>query len=965
MALEKKNISLDLIQGADTKANNQIDTGYQDMENVVFTGDMTVKKMNGFDVVETLPATEKFSLLSRMKNDLLAFSDNGVYRYNETGQAFNKISENTTSQIESTGVIGKFISFSDNYYCVHDESVNNSVDSGKTSFYSVDGTLINTIYGNQFASQLAGNVLKIVSFGDAFYFCLYVQASLAIFISKYEIDVGTGLFVYSAHVGSLVTVGTMNVIDFATDGNEIFCCYYINNGGVNSIVAVKWLTSSTGGAAPTASSTIASLVATSIELFNKNTTQIYISIVINAGASNYPHDLLVCEKISLGVSSEVPLGVYNNSGRLYSCPISDTSAVAIIIKNPMGQIFKQGDCYYIGQWFYNRGQIFTKINKLIQVGVSTTWVARPVAICESSNVKFNSSPFTTLDGVYGTLNPVCSSGGFNYITSYNSLGLSVLIKFKADAEQKSSYIEIDKSNIISNGLPLYYDGDSISEFGFLDVPQVDGYTTDLTGTLPADTYFVVCIYEWKDANGNTFFSQHSSPFKLVAALNTKLFLEVAYNLNTDKKNILLKVYIRGTNKLYQLTNTYNLSNGGSLNIGVEVIHVFTISSYPSVNAELAPYQDGSIQPEIITNTQSVSLYSDRIITMSKDAPLSIAYSQQKVPYDAFEFNNDTFYLDVLDKRGVNEDGLTGSVAMDGRLIIFKENSILYINGSGPSRANSNDDFSAPLLITTDAGCTEPRSVVLTPNGVMFKTDKGIYLLDRKLQVQYIGASVERFNSNTITSAILIEGVNEVRFTTLEGEILVYNYFSSAWSWFTALPAVSACLWKNKFVLLTTDNRVLIESKTHKKIIDGATNSEIIQKISSPWIRIDRVQGWEKAYEVRIIGDYKSAHKMIIKVFYDYELYISEEYTIDPLTSDQYNTTVRPTNEDLENGTKINGVYQIRVDLIRKNCQAFRIEITDDPLDIANNTGESFALSNVTFTVGLKKGAAKIQALKSN
>ena len=51
-------------------------------------------------------------------------------------------------------------------------------------------------------------------------------------------------------------------------------------------------------------------------------------------------------------------------------------------------------------------------------------------------------------------------------------------------------------------------------------------------------------------------------------------------------------------------------------------------------------------------------------------------------------------------------------------------------------------------------------------------------------------------------------------------------------------------------------------------------------------------------------------------------------------------------------------------MVRKNCEAFRLEIEDIPLDIANNTGESFALSNLEVTVGLKKNPVKLNPEKT-
>jgi hypothetical protein len=162
----------------------------------------------------------------------------------------------------------------------------------------------------------------------------------------------------------------------------------------------------------------------------------------------------------------------------------------------------------------------------------------------------------------------------------------------------------------------------------------------------------------------------------------------------------------------------------------------------------------------------------------------------------------------------------------------------------------------------------------------------------------------------------------------------------------------------------TSGKIYTESALHHKIVEGAVHTAIIQTISTPWLRVDKEQGWSKIYKTLILGVFKSQHKIKLEVYYDYETYISETYLLQPLASAQYNLVSRPTNAQLQDGTKINGIYQMIIDMVRKNCSAFRIVITDVPEDVANNTGECFALSNITVTVGLKKGPAKLPASKS-
>jgi hypothetical protein len=246
-----------------------------------------------------------------------------------------------------------------------------------------------------------------------------------------------------------------------------------------------------------------------------------------------------------------------------------------------------------------------------------------------------------------------------------------------------------------------------------------------------------------------------------------------------------------------------------------------------------------------------------------------------------------------------------------------------------------------------------------PEGLMFMSDKGIYLLNRKLQASYIGAPVEIFNSEIITGAILLEAKNEVRFSTISGIVLVYNYYSSQWSWFKNLPSSSSIVIGGKYSIFGTGGVWQKEGSGFK--LNG---SSIIQKISSPWLRINGEQSWQKVYDLILVGVYKSEHQVKLSIYYDYEQYAETVYYLDVLPSSQYNKTTRPATTDTEAGTQFDGVYQLLIDIPRKNCQSFRFVIEDVPLNIDSNSGECFSLTSFSLTYGVKNGPAKIPTAKT-
>ena len=141
-------------------------------------------------------------------------------------------------------------------------------------------------------------------------------------------------------------------------------------------------------------------------------------------------------------------------------------------------------------------------------------------------------------------------------------------------------------------------------------------------------------------------------------------------------------------------------------------------------------------------TGLIVLHRNRIFLIPSTDALTLWFSKNIAPATPVAFS-DTF-TQSIDPRG---GPVTALATIDDKLLLFKGDRIFFMVGQGPDDLGQNNDLiNGAILITTDCGCIEPRSVVGTPVGIMFQSRKGIYLIDRSLAVQYIGASVERYNN---------------------------------------------------------------------------------------------------------------------------------------------------------------------------------------------------------------------------
>lgn len=201
-------------------------------------------------------------------------------------------------------------------------------------------------------------------------------------------------------------------------------------------------------------------------------------------------------------------------------------------------------------------------------------------------------------------------------------------------------------------------------------------------------------------------------------------------------------------------------------------------------------------------------------------------------------------------------------SIDDKLIPLAADAIWYIAGDGPAPNGSNSDFSTAIPIQTDVGCTQPRSVVSTPMGLMFANASGIYLLTRGLEVVFIGRPVQDTFADfpNVTSATLVSRRNQVRFTCRSGEgklgiVLVYDYAEERWATRTydLSPFVSSCVWGDRWIALTADGWIVrenLESDAAAYLDDGVW---VTATVETAWISRSGPTAFQRVRRVAVLA----------------------------------------------------------------------------------------------------------------
>ena len=349
---------------------------------------------------------------------------------------------------------------------------------------------------------------------------------------------------------------------------------------------------------------------------------------------------------------------------------------------------------------------------------------------------------------------------------------------------------------------------------------------------------------------------------------------------------------------------------------------------------------------------AMTLWQSRLFMVDAEDRNLIWFSKPVIEATPVEMS-DAFTLYIAPTTGAQ--GSTGDItalfSMDDKLLIFKKDALYYITGTGPDITGANNSFSDPIFITGTVGCDNPRSLVLTPQGVMFQSDKGIWLLGRDLQTMYIGAAVESYTQGQIvTSALCIPGTNQVRFTLDNLTGVMYDYFFQRWSNWNNINAISSVVYAGVQAYLNTYNQVVVETPGLYKDL----SHKVLLSLTTGWINLAGLQGFERFYQLFLLGQYIQPFALNVQLAYDYNPSPTQSTIVTPeqLQSTWGSEAAWGTGGPWGNGSN---AFEARVFPDRQKCESFQVTINELAVPGSNDNGAGLTLSGMNLIVGMKRG----------
>ena len=507
------------------------------------------------------------------------------------------------------------------------------------------------------------------------------------------------------------------------------------------------------------------------------------------------------------------------------------------------------------------------------------------------------------------------------------------------------YRNFNEVTYIANAGIKQYDGRTILDACFNTYPEIISLTEVAGGSMANGDYQYKVVYELVDVSGNVMYSAPSPASSITITGATGQACELVVhgpNLHdNDLENTVaapeltmrLAVYrTTASGSIYYLVHRENQVLPGTK-------YTLNYSAMSSADSSITDngkiYTNGNELENIsLPSVKCLEVHKNRLWAVATDEPDKLYYSKKKVRGETVGFYSDAFKRYDYD--------IVAITSFQGNMFVFSTDTISYIAGDGPDATGANDTFSDFILVSSDVGCVNLDSLISTDMGVFFESRKGIYLLQSGNVVNFIGGPAQDLiSNNTILAAANHPAKLQARWLLDNGSYVVFDYRYNQWlehQFNTNL--IDIVEYNGDFYQLYSNGKVYKETPGDY----GYGDSFFQFSATTGWINLNGITGYQRLYDIYLLGHYKSDHTLNVRIYYDYD-----DNTL--VESKTFDATTLDTRED----------YIVRIRPTRQKCRAIKLQIYDSA---QSGTYESAYLHGLRFVYGRKGINAQIRQGKS-
>lgn len=517
-------------------------------------------------------------------------------------------------------------------------------------------------------------------------------------------------------------------------------------------------------------------------------------------------------------------------------------------------------------------------------------------------------------------------------------------------------VEFGNNMPYAKSIPAFWDSEHDNEIGFSHPPTIKTIVGSAGGSIGTGTYYYVAVYEYMDAFGQLHRSAPSLPIAFTVMLPVN---QVTVSTYTPVRNRNLVSLAGGNMPIVAIYRTFANSAGPFFRV--------TPQERPGEgqnfnDRSVDTFLDDKVDLTISTNellyttgdvlanyppppTQVMALHQNRLWVISTEDG-ALYHSKEFLAGDGI-----AFHLALQISTNVQKERPVALCSIGHALVVFWKNSIGIVYGDGPNDLGVGGTYTLPQMIPGNIGCWDRRSVVKAPDGVMFMSEQGVYLLPNSLgPPQYIGAPIEAYTPAPITGAYLMENENQVFFRHYMNLCLIYNYYLKQWiMWQGPEPAfgqiVASALYDNQetLVLQYPENKIYQQDTSGNVFIDGGEsnpNRYYPMAFMTPWIKLGGLIGYQRIWKAFLLGDKGGQHDLKVHIEYDYGGLPSDDFTFEWAELN----TLDP--------------YEVEIQIPKQKCTAIQFVVwVDCETEEYDSEGPTFSALRLQY--GVKRGSARL------
>jgi hypothetical protein len=521
------------------------------------------------------------------------------------------------------------------------------------------------------------------------------------------------------------------------------------------------------------------------------------------------------------------------------------------------------------------------------------------------------------------------------------------VVFTFDSDDARRVAHLGRTLYVSGGMLMQYDGEGLVEVGFQVFPWNFGINDDGgAGTVPAGAYSGKATIRWDNAVGEVDRSTTA-----VGGQDT-LAGPQWVGFDTSPINITRKQGSRRSPAIEFWRTKVNPPNGApyylvtSKDPAVTGVNGYVVND-AAAQVLAAAFDDNYSDAELITKEQypenngtlprfappgaSIVLASDARLFLAgiPGEPTRVWYSLFRNEGEIAAFNS-LLSFELPAATGA----ITALALWQETLVVFTASAVYAVPGDGYNNVGAGSGNYGPArVISSDLGAISHDTVAVSPGGLVFFSRKGWYRLTGGWGLEYIGAPVEDFNSDTWVGAQVVESQHQVRLLSTT-RMLVWDYLApspdglGAWAEWTQASGRGLAMWSGTPVIVDT----AVRKETPASFAAVDYDFEVELRISFAGLL-----GFSLLKRFTVMGEYKAAHAQRIRVAFDQQAAFTDDVST------------------ILTGLTVGNATRVQRGPSQKRVGAVRVRVTVRATNGTTPAYDAVTLTGIAFELGFQRG----------